>query len=183
MPHFPVFPTFHSEKKGTKTVPPGYTQKNVTLYQLDIWRRFPDLKFGFYSVPLLQTVPFFQRGTLLPLGAPNYRQANGTSRGTISVPFFWVLSFCFLWHIEKAVDIFLCLIEFLLKDHKNSVEKDHGHYYRAFALYSTVDDSSNVLESCPTRKKKLTIQLLFYFFLRHVINVPCNPILCRWKIC
>ncbi len=55
-------------------------------------------------------------------------------------------------------------------------------HIRALALYSTVDNPSNVLESCPTRKK-LTTELLFYFLLRHAIIVPCNRILFRRKIC
>ncbi len=42
-----------------------------------------------------------------------------------------------------------------------------SHYLRAHTLYCTVDDSSDELESGPTKKDHS-----FFFLLRHDMNLP-----------
>ena len=60
-----------------------------------------------------------------------------------------------------------------------------SHYFnkarRAHALYSTVDKSTDELESGLTRKKKLTVQLFSYFLHRHALKLSSKNVLYTWK--
>ena len=57
----------------------------------------------------------------------------------------------------------------------------HYCHIRTLALYSMVDESSDVLESGPTWKKNLTIQLFFYFFFQHVLGLFLKHVLLQVK--
>ena len=53
---------------------------------------------------------------------------------------------------------------------------------RALALYSMVDESSDMLESGLTRKKQLAIKNFFYFLLRHALKLLLKHVLLQVKI-
>ena len=75
------------------------------------------------------------------------------------------------WNVLKS-SIFSTMLSFI----RNSLKQilaglcPWEYEIRACSLYSTVDESSDVLKSCPTRKKT-DFSAFFYFFLRHARKV------------
>ena len=54
------------------------------------------------------------------------------------------------------------------------------HTNRAHTLYYTVDDSSDVLESGPTRKKKRDNSAFFLIFSSDIaLNLPAKHVICK----